>query len=187
MIVLSEHWKTPCFERATRSLAMFVHSHRSLGSLAPQRSASLHSRARSLTSLTPSWDGWNSLICVHAVIAFHRNKRVLGRHQKHALTNKFEDKTRILYPDLLALPIRPLPIAQYTIAILPIIHYPYVTSHNELVTESRTLIWKWGQSGPISLKHDFVLQWNWSSCFSGLTHDHFLNCNEIKSQSSLSL
>ena len=53
------------FEKATRSLATFVRSHRSLRSLAPQRSASLRSlrslpsQARSLTSLTPSWDGWN--------------------------------------------------------------------------------------------------------------------------------
>ena len=37
------------FERATRSLATFVRSHRSLRSLAPQRSASL----RSLRSLAP--------------------------------------------------------------------------------------------------------------------------------------
>ena len=54
------------FERATRSLATFVRSHRSLRSLAPQRFALLcslryacfahliRSRARSLTSLTPS-------------------------------------------------------------------------------------------------------------------------------------
>ena len=60
------------FERVTRSLATFVCSHHSLHSLAPQRSAllfslcysrfamialfahSLHSQARSLTSLTPS-------------------------------------------------------------------------------------------------------------------------------------
>ena len=54
------------FERATRSLATFVCSHRSLRSLAPQDSATLHSlcslapftRACSLTSLTPSWDDW---------------------------------------------------------------------------------------------------------------------------------
>ena len=63
---------------------------RSLRSLAPQRSASLHSlhslarslssRARSLTSFTPSWDSWKSWICVHTVIAFHGNKRVFHLH-----------------------------------------------------------------------------------------------------------
>ena len=41
--------RQPRFERATRSLATFVRSHRSLRSLAPQRSALL----RSLRSLTP--------------------------------------------------------------------------------------------------------------------------------------
>merc|ERR1711942_291761 len=60
-------------------------------------------------------------------------------------------------------------------------------SVRQLSTESRTLIWKKGQSGPISLKHDFVLQWDWTSCFSGLTPDLFSNYNGTKSQSSLSL
>ena len=45
------------FERATRSLTTFVHSHRSLCSLAPQHSASLacsvHGLAHSLRSLPP--------------------------------------------------------------------------------------------------------------------------------------
>ena len=58
-----------CFEMATRSLATFVRSHRSL-----------RSRARSLTSLTPSWDSWKFWICVHTVIAFHRKKPVFGAH-----------------------------------------------------------------------------------------------------------
>ena len=48
------------FEWAIKSLATSVRSHRSLRSLAPQCSAHfaclLHSRARSLTLLTPSWD-----------------------------------------------------------------------------------------------------------------------------------
>ena len=52
--------RQPRFERATRSLATFVRSNRSLRSLTPQRYAcfarSLRSWARSLTSLTPSWD-----------------------------------------------------------------------------------------------------------------------------------
>ena len=47
-----------------------------------------------------------------------------------------------------------------------------------LFTESRTLIWKKGQSRPIPLKHYFVLQWNWNSCFSGLTLDLFSYCND---------
>ena len=52
------------------------------------------------------------------------------------------------------------------------------THKNGLFTESRTLIWKKGQSRPIPLKHYFVLQWNWNSCFSGLTLDLFSYCND---------
>ena len=49
---VSSHRQTR-FERATRSLATFVRSHRSLRSLTPQRSASLRS-LRSLASFTGS-------------------------------------------------------------------------------------------------------------------------------------
>ena len=46
---------------------------------------SLHSWGCSFTLLTPSWDGWNSWICVHAENAFNRNNRVLQLHSRHAL------------------------------------------------------------------------------------------------------
>ena len=47
----------------------------------------LGSQARSFTSLTPSWDSWNSWICIHAMNMFHGKKRVFGHYQKHALTH----------------------------------------------------------------------------------------------------
>ena len=61
------------FERATRSVATFVRSHRSLRSLAPQRSALLHSLCSlapftgSLTHFAPSLVGWLKfmLLCSH--------------------------------------------------------------------------------------------------------------------------
>ena len=97
----------------SRSLRLFAHTAHSahLFCSAPLRYAcsarsarSLHSRARSLTSLTPSWDGWKSWICVHIVNTFHRNKRVFGRHQKHALRSQgcssvFPPTTRIKKKD----------------------------------------------------------------------------------------
>ena len=74
--------------RSLRLFARTAHSAHSLRS-APLRYArfarSLCSRARSLTLLTPSWDSWKSRIYIHASNAFQRNKRVFGRHQKHAL------------------------------------------------------------------------------------------------------
>ena len=94
---VSSHRQSRC-QRATRSLAMFTCSHRLLYSLALQQSTllrstlirstslrTLRSLARSFIPLTPSWDGWNSRICVHAVNAFDMNNRLCCRHSKHAL------------------------------------------------------------------------------------------------------
>ena len=69
--------------RSLRSFARTAHSAHSLRS-APLRYArfarSLRSRARSLTSLTPSWDSGNTWICVHAVNVFHGFKHVFPLH-----------------------------------------------------------------------------------------------------------
>ena len=63
-----------------RSFARTAHWLRSSLHCYASFARSLHSRALSLTSLTPSWDSWNSWICAHAVIAFHRFKRVFHLH-----------------------------------------------------------------------------------------------------------
>ena len=92
--------------RSLFSFARTAHSAHLLRS-APLRYArfarSLRSRARSLTSLTPSLDGWNSWICFHTEIAFKGNKRDNCRHWKQTLTitvesrfNGFQDPQQVL-------------------------------------------------------------------------------------------
>ena len=69
-----------CNGPVSRSLRTFARTTHSAYSL---RFVPLQSRARSLTTLTLSWDSWN--LSVHAVNAFYRSKHVFHLHQRHAL------------------------------------------------------------------------------------------------------
>ena len=62
--------------RSLCSFARTTHSAHSLNSVLLCYACLLGSGARSLTTLTPSWESWKSQICAYAVNVFNGNKRV---------------------------------------------------------------------------------------------------------------
>ena len=85
LLVTIAFWKGHSVARYVCSLAPLTRSAALHFAMFASLARSLRSQARSLTSLPPFRDNWNSWICIHAAIACKGNKRDSCRHYKHAL------------------------------------------------------------------------------------------------------